>query len=74
MKITVRLFATLREGRGKELILETEEGATPREIAESLEIPAKEVAILLINGRDGKLDDKLKDSDKISLFPPLGGG
>ena len=34
----------------------------------------KDVAILLINGIDGKLDSKLKENDRLSLFPPVGGG
>jgi len=74
MTITVRLFATLREGRGKELTLDVPEGTTPRNIVSRLAIPEDEIAILLINGRDGKMDDRLKDSDKLSLFPPVGGG
>lgn len=74
MTITVRLFATLREGRGKELRLEVEPGVTPRAVAESLGIPEGEVAILLVNGRDGKPDGILAEGDRVSLFPPVGGG
>ncbi|OHE68881.1 MAG: molybdopterin synthase sulfur carrier subunit, partial [Treponema sp. RIFOXYC1_FULL_61_9] len=61
MTITVRLFATLREGRGKELELEANNEATPRDLAARLGIDVKDVAILLVNGRDGRLDDALAD-------------
>lgn len=74
VKIKVRLFATLRDGRGKEFFLELERGSTPRDIAERLEIPLEDVSILLINGRDGLLDSELEETDVVSIFPPVGGG
>ncbi|WP_026476911.1 MoaD/ThiS family protein [Alkaliphilus transvaalensis] len=74
MEIKVRLFATLREGRGKELMLDLGDVVTPREIIKALNIEEEEVAILLINGRDGELDTLLKRDDVVSIFPPVGGG
>ena len=74
MKIKIKLFATLRDGRGKELDLEIKEGTVVKEIIEVLKIKESDVAILLINGRDGKLDTKLKEDDTVSIFPPVGGG
>lgn len=74
VNVTVRLFATLRENRGKELFLQFEGKVTPKEIIEKLNIPEEDVAILLINGRDGSLDTYLEDNDVISIFPPVGGG
>lgn len=74
MKIKVRLFATFRDGRGKELNMESKESSTVRQILDRLEIKAEEVAILLINGRDGGLETQLSEGDTVSLFPPLGGG
>lgn len=74
MKIKVRLFATLRVGRGKELHLELDDGNSTSEIINKLGIPEDEVAILLINGRDGLLSTELKDEDVVSIFPPVGGG
>ena len=74
MKIKVRLFATLREGRGKELMMDLGEEVTPADIIKTLNIGAEEVAILLINGRDGKLETLLKVDDVVSIFPPVGGG
>ncbi|WP_434302963.1 MoaD/ThiS family protein [Clostridium botulinum] len=75
MKIEVRLFAYFREGRDKKYFMEiNEENITPRYILEKLNIKVEEVAILLINGRDGNVDTLLKDGDVLSLFPPVGGG
>lgn len=74
MKIKVRLFATLRENRGKEIMMNFFEGITPRDIINELNILEEEVAILLINGRDGEMDRVLIGEDIVSIFPPVGGG
>ncbi len=74
MEIKVRLFATLRENRGKELVLSQDNGVIPKDIIKQLDIPEADVAILLINGRDGALDQELSDKDVVSIFPPVGGG
>lgn len=74
MTIKVRLFATLRNDRGKEVMVDGPEEMTSRYIINTLEIPEKEVAILLINGRDGQLDTPLSVDDVVSIFPPVGGG
>jgi len=74
LKIEIRLFATFRHGREKKQFKEYEEGVTVRKIINKLDIEEEEVAILLINGRDGTLDKELIDGDVISLFPPVGGG
>ncbi|MGE5676948.1 MAG: MoaD/ThiS family protein [Pseudomonadota bacterium] len=74
MNIRVKLFATLREGRGKEVLLETHENATAVDIFNFLGINMKDVAIFLINGRDGKLEQSLSENDLLAVFPPLGGG
>lgn len=74
MQVEVRLFATFREGRQKVQTLDLAEGSTPVDIFKLIGIKVSEVAILLINGRDGKPDSCLKDGDTLSLFPPVGGG
>lgn len=74
MNIRIRLFATLREGRGKELILEMEEGAVVQSAIDILNIREEDVAILLVNGRDAARDKVLAEGDTISIFPPVGGG
>lgn len=74
MRIKVRLFATLREGREKEMVFEVHERTSPKHIIDNLAISKKDVAILLINGRDGDLERELKHEDVLSIFPPVGGG
>lgn len=67
------MFATFREGRGKKVYIEMED-ATVSKILSALNIPIEEVAILLINGRDGEFDRILAEGDYLSIFPPVGGG
>ncbi len=74
MKVEARLFATLREGRGKVLGIELPEGATVADLAARLTIGRKDIAILLVGGRDAALDKPLSDGDVVSIFPPVGGG
>ncbi|MBO5129407.1 MAG: MoaD/ThiS family protein [Oscillospiraceae bacterium] len=72
--IEVRLFATLREGRGKIQMLNASEFACAGDIIRHLDIPTEEVAILLINGFHQKPETPVKDGDIVALFPPVGGG
>lgn len=72
--ISVRLFATLREGRGKTVDFPYRDGLTPGDILAALAIPPQEVAILLVNGRDAEYSRRLLPTDYLSVFPPVGGG
>lgn len=74
VKIEVRLFATFRVGREKKQFIEFGDICTVREVINKLNIKEHELAILLINGRDGSIESKLMDGDVISIFPPVGGG
>jgi len=74
MLIKVKLFATLRANREKEMLLELAQGSVPKDIIELLNIPEHETAIIFVNGRGAKLDNVLEDNDTVSLFPPVGGG
>lgn len=74
MNIKARLFATLREGRGKEVFVEMNEGDTVQMLIDKLEIPNEDIAILLINGLTGDVSAELDPTDVVSIFPPTGGG
>ncbi|HPY37074.1 MAG TPA: MoaD/ThiS family protein [Clostridia bacterium] len=74
MKLVVKLFASLREGRGKETIIELSGASTPKTIIKELNIPEEDVAIIMINGRRSEADTQLNEGDIVSLFPPVGGG
>ncbi len=72
--IEVRLFATLREGREKILFFDAAKHSTVESLLQEMCIVEKDVAICLVNGFHAKVTAAVKDSDVISLFPPVGGG
>lgn len=72
--IEVRVFATLRVGREKIIMMNAEEVSCAGDIIRKLEIPPEEVSILLINGFHKKPEEPVKDGDIVALFPPVGGG
>lgn len=72
--IEVRLFATLRQGREKIIMLDSKEFPTAGDIMKHLDIDPGEVSILLVNGFHKKPEEKLGDGDVLALFPPVGGG
>jgi len=74
MKLTVKLFATLREGRGKQLDIEITERYDVLKVLEKLGIKKTEASIILVNGINTGVDTVLSDGDTLSLFPPVGGG
>lgn len=74
LKITVKLFANLRDGREKEQIMNFKEGTTPRDVIKYLEIPFEDVAIIMINGRRKEADVEILENDTVAIFPPVGGG
>lgn len=74
MKVTVKVFATLRLNRDKEKLMDFEEGTTPRDVLRHMSISEEDAAIIMINGRSLPLDTPLKDEDVLALFPPVGGG
>jgi len=74
VQIKVKLFATLRENREKEMMMDIAPGTTAKEIVDRLNILKEEAAIIMINGRHANPDQVLEDQDTVSIFPPIGGG
>ena len=74
MHISVRLYASLREGHEAEEELEVPTGSTIASVIETLNVAANAVTLTFINGRHGSLETVLHDSDHLALFPPVGGG
>ncbi|MEW9121351.1 MAG: MoaD/ThiS family protein [Thermotaleaceae bacterium] len=74
VQVKVKLFATLRNNRQKEMMMDLTQGATPKDIIDRLDISAEEATIIMINGRGANLDTVLEDNDTVAIFPPIGGG
>ncbi len=81
MKISVRLFATLRQKAGwSERTLSLPEGATVRDLMaqldagpEALDLQRRTIYVA-INEEYAKADQALNDGDTVGIFPPVSGG
>ena len=81
MRVTVRLFARLRDIAGaSELVREVESGATIRTVWTGLarEFPAfgpygTSISSAL-NADYARMDQELRDGDEVAFLPPVSGG
>lgn len=79
MLVEVRVFSGLEKylpGKrfGEPLPVELTEGATIKGLLKKLGIPEKDVFNILVDGRHQSLDYAVTGGERISLFPPVGGG
>lgn len=74
MRITIRLFANLREGHAPEESLELSPGTTVSAMIKELKVPESVVMLIFVNGRHASPETTLNEGDTVALFPPIGGG
>jgi len=74
MEVEVKLFATLRRRNFQQGKVILREEPTPFDLLARLEVPASEVAVVLVNGRHARLDDRLHQGDTVAFFPAIAGG
>lgn len=74
MKVTVKLFATLRKGRFDMETREYSPGTRISQVIHELNIPKDQVSIIFVNNRHAEPDRQLDDGDVVAFFPPIGGG
>ena len=73
MKVTVKLFASLRKFGPDEQVIELPENATIDDAIDSLHIP-KTALLKIVNGEHRSAKQTLKNGDELALFPPIAGG
>lgn len=76
MKITVKLFAFLRQERFKIRDLNFPDGTTVGQVLDDLSISRQEmeIGIIFINGKHAEFSTVLKEDDILAVFPPVAGG
>lgn len=74
MMITIKLFATFRQGRFKVEEREVPDGTTVADVLKSLDIEEAEVGTLFVRGRHVDPDRVLAPGDAVAIFPLVGGG
>lgn len=74
MQLEIKLFASLQKFMPELEKIESEDGCTVLDLLERIGISPSEVAVILVNGRHGQLDQTLHDGETVALFPPIAGG
>jgi sulfur carrier protein len=74
MKITLKLFATLRDYGENISEIEVSDNAIPLDVIKLMAIPVEDVSIIMVNGRRLMESVQLNEGDVLALFPPVGGG
>lgn len=74
MKITVKLFATLRNFGPAEQEMELAENSTLEDLIKKLGLPDNIPLLKIVNGEHRSIHYNLKEGDEIALFPPIAGG
>ena len=74
MKVTVRLFASLREGRFESREFEFRDGGLVADAIFAAGLRAGEATVIFRNARHADPPDGLAEGDILAFFPPVGGG
>jgi len=74
MQVTIKLFATLLQGRFDVDTLNLPPKTKVTDVIQQIGVPHKEVTLIFINGRHSDFSSELHEGDILALFPPVGGG
>jgi molybdopterin synthase sulfur carrier subunit len=79
LSVRVRLIADLRgylpaDAQDGVCTLSFAPGAAVRDVLARLGLPEPGAYVVLLNGRDARLDDLLREGDQVAAFPRLAGG
>ncbi len=79
MPLQIFLNATLRQyvpgyDPYQGLSLEVAHGTAVSQVMEQLGVPAREVTLIMVDGRRQEADYQLQGNERLGLFPPIGGG
>ena len=75
IKIDLKLFVTLSKYLPKDSeCLEIPEGTSVEQLMVDFGIPGELVKLIFINGKRQNRKYRMKNNDRVGLFPPVGGG
>lgn len=80
MQIEIKLFTQFKQYlpepdlAGNFRLIEIAEAATVKDVLDELGIPRDMPKVIMINKRQGTIEDGLAPFDRLTIFPPVGGG
>ncbi|MBW1700393.1 MAG: MoaD/ThiS family protein [Deltaproteobacteria bacterium] len=80
MKIEVKLLTQFKrylprpDLSGNNRTIEVKENATIEDVIKTLGIPIDTPKVIMQNDKQATLSDRLKEGDRVTVFPPVGGG
>lgn len=74
IEVRVSLYPPLRKNRFSTAAVAVEEPATVSSLLMQLHIEEKAIESIYVNGREGSFSQPLRDGDKVSFLPQIGGG
>ncbi|HOX33297.1 MAG TPA: MoaD/ThiS family protein [Spirochaetales bacterium] len=74
MKVTIKLFASLRAGRFDSEQRELPAGSDLAAAITAAGVEAREAAVVFVNSRHAEPARPLAEGDVVAIFPPVGGG
>jgi len=79
IEVRVKLYAGLRRYRpglaiGQSFPCSVPEGTIVGHLFDHIGVPSTIVAIILVNGIQSDREHRLRDGDKVALWPPIAGG
>lgn len=74
MKITIKLFATLRDFGPDIKEVSVSENSTIEKIVKSFNLPEETPLLTIVKGVHIDPKEMLMERDVLALFPPVGGG
>jgi sulfur carrier protein ThiS len=80
MQIELKLLTVFKtylpdpDSAGNTRIMEVQENATVEDVIVTIGMPLDTPKVVMLNDRQGTLQDVLKAGDRLTVFPPVGGG
>ncbi len=79
MRISLSLYASLashlpEKCTGNSCTMDLADGMPIKELLNHLDIAVDEPKVMFLNGVHAKLDDVIKNGDRVAIFPPIAGG
>ncbi len=79
MKIEIHLYATLakylpKDAENKSCVFVLPDHCVIGDLIEKMKLPKESIKLIFLNGIHADRNSKLKDGDRVGIFPPVGGG